>query len=161
MKFLRTNLIGLLCVSAPLGVLLAFLFVLALPGCSTAPTQAQQTTATIVISAAVAVAVQNGAQNPAVWASRAKQIQTIAKQLQGVAVGDTATLPALTAALQPMLAKLALAPPDQLAANALIAALSQIIQQNANKLDANASQIIARVLDDVIVAASVYVPNSP
>lgn len=161
MKFLHANLIGLLCVSVPLGTLLAFLVASALFGCSTTPTLDQRAAVTVVIDAAVGVAVQNGSKDPVRWAARAKQIQSIAKQLQVLAAGDAATLPALTIALQPMLDKLALTPVDQVAANALIAALSQVIQQNTGKLDANATQVIAEVLSDVITAASVYVPNSP
>jgi len=134
----------------------AFLF---LAGCTTTPTANEQMATTVLIDAAVGVAVQNGSKDPAVWSQRAFRIVSIAGQLQALDTGKTATLPALTQALQPLLQQANLGPADQLAANALIAALSQLIQQNINNLNLNTQQVIQQVLSEVITAASVYIPT--
>ena len=141
-----------------LAVLVAVDFIFGLSGCQSTPSSNQQVATTVLIDAAVGVAVQNGTSDQAVWSARASQITSIAKQLQALDTGATATLPALTSALQPLLAKANLGPADQLAANVLITALGQIIQQNVGNVNTTTQQVIQQVLSDVISAASVYVP---
>lgn len=139
-------------------VAIAVLSCFGLSGCQSTPTGQQQVATTVLIDAAVGVAVQNGTSDQTVWVSRANQIVSIATQLKTLDNGTTATLPALSAALQPLLAKANLGPADQLAANVLITALGQIIQQNIGNVNVTTQQVIQQVLDDVISAASVYVP---
>lgn len=127
-------------------------------GCQTSPSAQQQIATTVLIDTAVGVAVQNGTTDHAVWVSRANQIVSIATELQIVANDSKATLPALTAALQPLLARANLGPADQLAANALIATLGQLIDQNIGNVNTTTQQVIQQVLKDVITAASVYIP---
>lgn len=124
-----------------------------LNGCSTTPNANQQAGITVLVDVAVATAVQNGA--------RADQILSIAKQLKALDAGAVADLPAITAALGPLIAKAALPPAEALAANVLIAALSQVIQQNLGNTSLPTSAAIQLVLDDIISAASVYVPVTP
>lgn len=143
---------------AMLLLICAIAFCFGLSGCTSTPTSNQQVATTVLIDAAVGVAVQNGTSDASVWSSRAKQITSIAKQLQALDTGATATLPALTSALQPLLAKANLGPADQLAANVLITALGQIIQQNVGNVNTTTQQVIQQVLSDVISAASVYIP---
>ncbi len=133
-------------------------FMVGLSACSTNPTAQQQIATTVLVDTAVGVAIQNGTSDRAVWASRANQIVMIATQLQLVAKSDSATLPMLTAALQPLLAKANLGPADMLAANVLVTALGQLIQQNIGSVNTTTQQVIQNVLNDVITAASVYVP---
>lgn len=141
-----------------LALAIAFAFAFGLSGCTSTPTSQQQIGTTVLIDAAVGVAVQNGTSDASVWSARAVQITSIAKQLQALDTGATATLPALSAALQPLLAKANLGPADQLAANVLITALGQIIQQNVGNVNTTTQQVIQQVLSDVISAASVYIP---
>lgn len=131
-----------------------------LPGCKTTPTANQQLGLAVLVDAAVGIAVQNGSQDPAVWAERAAKVLSIAKQLQAIDQGEVATLPALTAALGPLIDQAKLAPAERLAANALITALAQVIQQNANNASLPTQAAIQIVLADVIMAASVYVPST-
>lgn len=133
--------------------------IVSLEGCATTPTGAQSAIVSVVVDAAVGIAVQNGSKDPAVWASRAKTISGIATQLKAVDSGVATTLPLLTAALEPLLVKAALGPADTLAANALIVALTQVIQTNI-PAGQNASAAIQAVLQDVITATSLYVPVS-
>lgn len=133
--------------------------IIGLSACSTTPTAQQQIATTVLVDAAVGVAIQNGTSDRSVWASRANQIVSIATALQTVAKDSTATLPALSAALQPLLAKSNLGPADQLAANALISTLGQLIQQNLGNVNTTTQQVIQQVLNDVITAASIYVPT--
>jgi hypothetical protein len=130
---------------------------IALTACTTTPTANQQIAVTVVVDAAVGIAVQNGTNDAREWSQRASRIVSIATQLQALDSGQTATLPAVVSALQPLLVKAKLGPADQLAANALIVALSQIIQQNVNNINVNTQQVIQQILSDVINAASVYV----
>jgi len=129
-----------------------------LGGCTSTPTAQQEIAETVLVDAAVGVAIQNGTSDQSVWASRATQIVSIATELQLVASDSKATLPALSAALQPLLVKANLPPADQLAANMLIASLGQLIQQNIGNVNTTTQQAIQKVLSDVIAAASVYVP---
>lgn len=127
-------------------------------GCSSQPTSAvQQTGITVLVSAAVAVTVQKGTQNPEIWAKRAGTILSVAKQLQGLEQGTVATLPALTAALQPLIDKANLSPGERLEANTLTLALAQLIEAN-RRPDRDEQASIKLVLQTVVQAASVYVP---
>ncbi len=137
-------------------VMCAFAF--GLSGCQSTPTSNQKIATTVLIDAAVGVAVQKGSSDPAVWAARANQISSIAKQLQALDNGSAATLPALSAALQPLLAKANLGPADQLIANILITSLSQLIETNVDNINTTTQQVIQQVLSDVIAASSVYIP---
>lgn len=132
-------------------------------GCSTltgAGGASNQVVVTVLVDAAVGVAVQNGSSDPAVWSKKAATIVSIANQLKAIDQGAIATLPLVTAALQPLILKANLGPADMLAANVLIGALSQFI---AAKVPADAAQTTAiqLVLNNVIAAASVYLPPAP
>jgi len=132
-----------------------------LVGCKTTPTSNQQLSLVILVDAAVGITVQNGSKDPAAWAERAAKVLSIARQLQAIEQGQIATLPALTAALAPLIAQAQLAPAEQLAANTLIAALAQVIQQNAGNVNLPTQATIQLILSNVILAASVYIPSSP
>lgn len=146
MKRSKSFLIGALCA-----------IVVALAGCASTPTQNQQVGAAVLIDAAVGYAVQNGTSDATVWAERAVKIVSIAHALQAVASDQTVTLVSLTAALNPLLDQAKLKPAERLAANTLVATLSQLIEQ---KKDQTSPTVITiqLVLKDVVDAASVYLP---
>lgn len=138
--------------------ILASLACLTLPACSSnPPTPLQQTGVTVLVSAAVAVHVQRGSQDAAVWAKRAGQILDVAKQLQSLEQGTVATLPALVAALGPLIERANLSPGERLAANSLTLALAQLIEAN-RRPGSTEEASIRLVLQTVVDAASVYVP---
>lgn len=134
------------------------LVALLLPGCKTVPTANQQAGITVLVDAATGVVVQKGTSDPAVWASRARQITAIAGQLEALDTGSTATLPALTQALEQLIAKAHLGPADLLAANTFVATLEQLItaQVKAAPSTSATQATVLLVLQDVIQAASVY-----
>lgn len=135
--------------------------ILSVEGCASLSGNAgQQVAVTVLVDAAVGVAVQNGSSDTAVWGKRATTIVAIATQLKTLDQGAIATLPLVTAALQPLILKANLGPAEMLAANVLVGALSQFI---AAKVPANGTQTTAiqLVLSDVITAASVYLPAVP
>lgn len=129
-------------------------------GCSGQPTASQQTGITVLVSAAVAVTVQKGTEDPQVWAKRAGQIRDIATQLQSLEAGTVATLPAITSALEPLITKARLTPGERLAANSLTLALAQLIEAN-RRPGSTEEASIRMVLKTVVDAASVYVPLAP
>jgi hypothetical protein len=130
-----------------------------LSGCATAPTAAQQVAVTVLVDAAVAQTVQHGTSDPKVMANRATEIVLIASQLKALDSGVVATLPLVTSALQPLLVKAALGPADLLAANVLVAALSEVINAQV-KPDSPQTAAIQAVLQSVIDAANLYVPSA-
>lgn len=141
-----------------ISLVLLFVFSFVLSGCSSTPTQTQETTAMVVINAAVGVTVQKGTSDQSIWAERATRIVSVAKQLQGLNSDDISTLPALSAALAPLIDKLDLPPPDRIAANLLVASLSQIVDQQKDKINSDTKVAIQFALQTTIDAASVYIP---
>ncbi len=151
--FARPMMLALLLATAAVGMT-------GIHGCSSQPTSAaHQTGLTVLVSAAVAVTVQRDTQDPDVWAKRAAQIRDMARQLQALEQGTVATLPALTTALEPLIARANLSPGERLAANSLTLALAQLVQNRRAGTTEEAS--IRLVLQTVIDAASVYVPVAP
>lgn len=123
-------------------------------------TPAQNAAVSVLVDAAVGVAVQHDTKDPAVMAKRAAQVVSIAGQLKALDGGVIATLPLVTAALQPLLVKANLGPADLLAANVLVAALSQVINAQVNP-SSGQTAAIQTILQDVITAASLYLPSTP
>lgn len=141
-----------------LPVMLALAMVAAafgLSGCSTTPTQNQQLMLNTAVDVAVAVAIQNGTQDPATWQARANQIVHITEQLEAVAAGDTATVKTVVDALQPLLIKAQLSPPEMIAAARLSDALAHEI---AARVDPNSPEIVLvrAVLAEVKYSAGFY-----
>lgn len=125
-------------------------------GCAT--TAQGQAAVTVLVDVAVGETVQKGTKDPAVMAQRASQIVLIATQLKALDGGVIATLPLVTAALQPLLVKANFGPAELLAANVLVGALSQVIQAQVSPTSTQTAAIQA-VLQSVIDAASLYVPT--
>lgn len=138
--------------------LIASLGLLGLMGCATPPTEAQQTGITVIVDAGVGYVVQKDSKDPAVWSERATKIISIAHQLQALDSGTISTVPMIMDALRPMLAAANLGPAEMIAANALVASLSQLIQQN---VDPKSVKLVTvqTVLRNVIDAAGVYVTH--
>ena len=113
-----------------------------------------------MVSVAVAVHIQRESKDPAIWTQRAAQILDVAKQLQSLESGTVATLPALTAALTPLIARANLSPGERLAANSLTLALAQLIEAN-RRPGSTEEASIRLVLQTVVDAAGVYVPLAP
>lgn len=128
----------------------------ALVACKTLPTGSQQAGIAAAVDIAAGLAIQQGSSDPAVWKARAAQFEAAAKALQSVNAAGPTTLQAIMADLQPYIAKLG--PADVLAANALVAALTPIIQQQlgTNPTLATTQAEIALILGDVISACAAY-----
>lgn len=123
--------------------------------CKTLPTGSQQAGINAAVDIAVGLAVQEG-QPQAAWAPRAAQFEAAAKALATVNAAGPTSLQSLMADLQPYIAKLG--PADVLAANALVAALTPIVQAQlgTNPTLANTQAEISLILQDVIAACSAY-----
>lgn len=108
------------------------------------------------IDIAVGVAVQQGSNDQAVWKARAAQFESAAKAVQAVNAAGVSSLTTLQADLQPFIAKLG--PADVLAANALVAALTPILQQliGTNPTVGTVQTDVGLVVADVINACKVY-----
>jgi hypothetical protein len=124
--------------------------------CKTLPSATVQAGIDAGIDVAVGLAVQQGSTDAAVWKARAVSFKAIATTLQTVNNSGTTTLATLSADLQPLIAKLG--PTDVIAANALVAALTPILNQQiaANPGVANVQTEIADVLTNVINACAAY-----
>lgn len=142
------------------GMLVAAVALVALPGCATKPTPTQQVGLDALTAAAVAITVQRETSDPAVWAKRARLIVSVAHELEPLATADAVSVPALAAAVGPLLDKANLAPGERVAANSLVLALATVIDANTNP-DTPAAATVAAVLDSAVKAASVYVPMAP
>lgn len=133
-----------------LGICLAVL-----GACALTPTQ--ESTAAVLINAAVATTVQHGSQDPGTWTLRATKIKAIAVQLKTLDSGAIADLPALTAALRPLIAAAGLNPADVVLANLLISSLDTLITQYVSThQNATTQTAIQLVLNDVISACGAY-----
>lgn len=129
---------------------------LPLVACKTLPTGAQQAGIAAAVDIAAGLAIQQGSTDPAVWKVRATQFEAAARSLLAVNAAGPTSLQTIMADIQPFVAKLG--PADVLAANALVAALTPIVQQQlgANPTLANTQQEISLILQDVIAACSAY-----
>lgn len=149
-------------VSAPVKLMLAtmalsiVLGASVLQGCATAPTANQQAGIIVSVDVAAGLAIQQKDADPAKWKARAVEYKAIAVQLKAVNDAGPATLATLAADLAPLVAKLP--PADQLAANALEAALIPYLQSqipgNANVQ--NAQTTVEAVLVALISACEAY-----
>lgn len=139
------------------GVLVALVAVVGLLGCATKPSPAQQVGLDALTSAAVAITVQGNSSDPAVWAKRARLILSVAHEIEPLATDEAVSVPALAAAVGPLLDKAKLDPAERIAANTLLTALATVIDANTNP-DSPAAATVAAVLASAIKAASVYVP---
>jgi len=139
------------------GAFLGLVALFGLFGCATKPTPTQQLGLDALTSAAVSITVQSNSNDPAVWAKRARLIVSVAHQLEPLATDETVSVPALAAAVGPLLDKADLAPAERIAANTLVTALATVIDANTNP-DTPAAATVAAVLASAIRAASVYAP---
>lgn len=126
-----------------------------LQGCTTAPTVTQQSEITVAVDIATVAAVQSGA-SPAGYQFRAAAFKAIAVKVKAVNDAGTATLTTLAADIAPLVATLP--PPDQLAAHALIAALTPYLnaQVAGNPKLQNAQATLDVILQAVIDSCSAY-----
>lgn len=132
---------------------------LACMGCSSTGEVKQQVGMTVLVDAAVAYAVQRGADGNAVeWQRRAEQIASVALQLKSLDEGTVATLPTLMAALDPLVSRLS--PGAQLTARGLTTALAGFIASNTGNMSTEKATI-QFVLAEVLNATSVYIPRNP
>lgn len=134
----------------------AVALIAALAGCKTL--QQTQTTVNSVAIAAVAVEVQRGSSNPADWTAKAKKIKAIAVQLQAADNAVLQSLPAVVAALTPLIAASGLPPADLVLIQAVIANLGTLVssQLGANPTAAQVQSTIGGVLTAVIGACAAY-----
>jgi len=139
------------------GMLVAVLALVGLFGCATKPTPTQQLGLDALTSAAVSITVQRDSSDPAVWAKRARLILSVAHQLEPLATDEAVSVPALAAAVGPLLDQAKLAPAERIAANTLVTALATVIDANTNP-DNPTAATVAAVLASAIRAASVYAP---
>lgn len=128
--------------------------------CKTAPTPTQAIGIDAGVQAAVAIAVQNGTSDPAVWAKRARLILSVIEQVRPLASGEAVSVPALAAAVGPVLDKAKLQPAERIAANGLVSALALVIDANVNPSNPTAVTVVA-ALDSAAKAASVYAALAP
>ena len=132
--------------AAPVLVLALFVGV-GLTGCKTAPTVQESAGITIAVDIATGAAIQNGVQ-PADYKARAAEFKAIAVEVKAVNDAGTATLATLAADIEPLIAKLP--PADQLAAHALVAALTPYL--NAELQGDNGLKNVQTTLDTVLQA---------
>lgn len=126
-----------------------------LSACASGPNATEQTAIAVAVDLATGFAIEQGTNIQSVKVARATNFEAIAKQLQTLNQAGNLTLPTLAADLGPAIAKLP--PADQLAANALVAALTPWVnQQLSNPKVANAQATIAIFLSAVIQACAVY-----
>lgn len=136
-------------------LLCAFLAVASLTACKTLPTPTEQAGITVAVDIATGAAIQNGA-TPAQYTARAAEFKAIAVMVKTVNDAGTATLATLAADLAPQIAKLP--PADQLAAHALVAALTPYLQRQAaaNPSLANTQATLDVILQAVIDSCGAY-----
>lgn len=121
-----------------------------LTACATAPTATEQSGIVVAVSVATGLAVSNGGKvsDLATQKARATEYKSIAVKVKAVNDAGTATLATLAAALQPEIVKLP--PADQLAAQALVAALTPYLQ---SQIPGNADVKNVQTTVDLILAA--------
>lgn len=141
------------------GVLLGLVALAGLFGCAAKPTPTQAIGIDALTSTAVAITVQRDSSDAAVWAKRARLIVSLASQLRPLASDEAVSVSALAAVVGPLLDQAKLLPGERIAANALVAALSTVIDANTNP-DTPAAATVVMVLDSAVRAASVYIPLS-
>lgn len=130
---------------------------LSLFGCATKPTPTQQIGLDALTSAAVSITVQRDSSDPAVWAKRARLILAVVRQVEPLATDEAVSVPALAAAVGPLLDQAKLAPAERIAANSLVTALATVIDANTSP-DTPTAATVAAVLASAVRAASVYAP---
>lgn len=146
--------------SAPVKIAAMLLLAVAIPiglsACKTAPTATQQSQIVLAVDVASGVAIQQRDTDPAKWMARAVSYKAIATELKAVNDAGTATLATLAADLQPLVAKLP--PADQLAASALVAALTPYLNQQtqSNPQVANIRATVDVILQAVIDSCDAY-----
>lgn len=142
------------------GLLVTGVTLLSLSACATKPTPTQQVGLDALTAAAVAITVQRDTSDPAVWSKRAALIVSVASQVRPLATDETVSVPALAAAVGPLLDQAKLAPGERVAANTLVTALATVIEANTSP-DSPTAATVAAVLDSAVKAASVYLPMGP
>jgi len=136
-------------------VTLATLVTVILPGCATTPNATEQSAIAVATDLATGYAIEKGLTFQADKVARAARYEAIAKQLQTLNTAGTLTMATLAADLTPLVMQLP--PADQLAANALIAALTPWVQQQLqNPKVANAQATIGIFLSSVVQACATY-----
>lgn len=125
-------------------------------GCVT--TAAQQSALAAISDAAVIAVVQRGSPTVAEQTARAAKIKTIAVQLQAVNNATVQSLPAVIAAVTPLIAAAGLNPAETILAEQLVAALSAQLQAQLgpNPQSAKVQTTVAALLADVIAACAAY-----
>lgn len=121
-----------------------------LQGCATTPTAGQQAGIVVAVDVATGLAISDRGKvtDLAVQRARASEYKSIAVKVKAVNDAGTATLATLAAALEPEIAKLP--PADQLAAHALVAALTPYLQ---SQIPGNANVQNVQTTVDIILAA--------
>jgi hypothetical protein len=131
-----------------------------LVGCATTPDTTAQAGIAVLVDAATGVTIQQAGTDPAVQAARAREVVSIAQELEQFAAGQSVTLPQLTAKLDELIQQAKLGPADVLAANTFVAALESIVGQElkSNPNATNVQATVSLVLQDVQTAARLYLP---
>lgn len=144
---------------APLVFVAALVVVMCgvLSACKTVPSTNQRIGINATVAAAVAITVQRDTSDPAVWAKRAGLIVSVAEAVRPLTTDEMVSLPAIAAAVGPLLDKAKLAPGERIAANTLVVALSQVIEANTAP-DSPVAVTVAEVLDALVENARVYIP---
>lgn len=127
-----------------------------LTGCALTPTQASQLNT--LAAAAVQVNVLRAGNDPAQWTARAKKIKAIALELQTVNSAVAQSLPAVLAALTPIIAAAGLSPIDLAIANALVMDLQTLTnnQLGPNPTVNQVQTTVEGVLSAIIAACGAY-----
>jgi len=129
-----------------------------LTACATLPSAQAQGGIVVAVDVATGLALSDGGKitDTAVLKARAVEYKAVALKVKAVNDAGTATLATLAAVLQPEIAKLP--PADQLAAQALIAALTPYLQSqipgNANVQ--NVQTTVDLILSNLILACEAY-----
>lgn len=132
-----------------------FTLVVGLSACKTVPTPTEQAGIVVAVDIATGAAIQEGTA-PAGYAARAAKFKAIAVEVKTVNDAGTATLATLAADIAPQIAKLP--PADQLAAHALIAALTPYLnaETSGNPTLQTAQATLDVILQAVIDSCGAY-----
>lgn len=123
--------------------------------CKTVPTSQQQVGITVAVDVAAGYAIQKNSSDPVIWKVRANEYKAIAVSIKAINDKGTASLSDLAAGLRPLIAKLP--PPDQLAANALVSALTPYLEQ---QIQANPNLGATQTAVNIIVQAVIDACNT-
>lgn len=135
----------------------AILALSVIAGCAATPTAKEQVAVAVVVNIAAGRAIQRSDTDTAVWAARATEYKTIAVQIREASKDSNATVATLGLELRALVAK-NLGPANQIAANAVIAAVTPYLQQEAadHPNVANVTARLSYMLDQFIMTCDAY-----